>query len=79
MKNVFFELLDIARCKELIKQTPSDEICILCPHYSINIQSRYGNSEQCQYDLEDLEDALGYYVYVNDYDDLCVDSHGLMD
>ena len=77
MKNVFLELLDIDKCKQLIAQCPKDEIVILCPHYSINIQSKYEDGEQMDWDFTDFEDAIGEQMYVNDYDDLCCNPHGI--
>jgi hypothetical protein len=52
-----------------------DEICILVPHYSINIARNYQDQEALQYDLDELSDYLGQFVYVSDYDDLCTDPH----
>lgn len=46
---------------------------ILCPHYSINIQSRYDDGEQMDWDFDGLEQELGETLMVNDYDDLVVD------
>lgn len=77
MKNLFFDLLDVDACKKAIAETLEDEICILMGHYSINIQSRYDDIEACQCDWDDFEEAIGESMYVNDYDDLCVNPHGL--
>lgn len=82
MKNLFFELLDVDLCKKLILETPEDEICILLPHYSINIQMRYNrfckDPEQISFDWDEFEEAIGESMYVSDFDDLCVDPHNLV-
>ena len=81
MKNLFFELLDVEKCKQAIRETPEDEICILLGHYSINVQMEYNQKcddpEQIDWDWNDFEEAIGEMMYVNDYDDLCVNPHGL--
>lgn len=77
MENRFLELLDIEKCKQLISECPEDEIVILCPHYSINIASFYEDGEQLQWDFDDFDEAIGEQCYVNDYDDLCCNPHGI--
>lgn len=52
--------------------TKGESCVILCPHYSINIASRYESGEELQFDLDQLSDYLGHYVSVSDYDDLVV-------
>jgi hypothetical protein len=74
--NHFLMMLDVNKCKALIARTPSDEITILCPNYSINIQSKYEDGELCNADFDALEELLGETLFVNDYDDLCADPHG---
>ena len=81
--NRFFELLDVDEVKEMITKCAKDEVCIILPHYSINVQMWYNNQEncdpeQCMYDLEYFEEAIGYKVMVNSFDDLIVDVHGIM-
>lgn len=75
--NHFFEMLDIDKCKELIQRAKErKEIAILCPHYSINIQSKYNDSkdpEQMNWDFDDFENALDCTLSVSDYDDLIAD------
>jgi hypothetical protein len=51
----------------------NETLVILCPHYSINVQGKYEDGEELQFDLEELSDYIGNYVSVNDYDDLVVD------
>lgn len=76
--NHFKEMLNIDTCKRLIAKCPDDEIVILCPNYSINIQSKYSDGEQMDWDFEDFEESIGESLFVNDYDDLCCDPHGVM-
>jgi hypothetical protein len=81
--NYFTETLDVEACKAKIAKTREDEICILCPHYSINIQSKYYKDESLDpeamdWDFDDFEEKIGQTMYVNDYDDLCCDPHGIM-
>jgi hypothetical protein len=80
--NYFLETLDVEACKELIAKTRKDEITILCPHYSINIQSKYFHDdtidpESMHWDWEDFEQLLDTTLFVNDYDDLCADPFGV--
>lgn len=70
------EILDFDKCKALVKQTPEDEYTILCPHYSINVQSKI-EGEKLQYDLDELEQVLDCSVFVSQYDDLCANPHNL--
>lgn len=81
MANLFLELLDIDKTKESIANCPKDEVVILIPHYSINVQSVYANCpdpEQIDWDWNDLEELLDCTLMVNDYDDLIADPHGIM-
>ena len=79
MKNRFFELIDVAKVKQMIKECPTDEVVIICPHYSINIQSEYKNCgpEQIDWDWNNFEKAIDTEIMVNDYDDLVCDPHGI--
>lgn len=72
------DILDIENAKKLIKDCPKDEVCILIPHYSINVQSKYEDGEELENDLHDLERELGINLQVNDYDDLVADPHGVL-
>ena len=73
-----FEVIDVPKCKELIAKCPLDEVVILVPHFSINVQSHYEDGEQLQWDLDELESYIGHTVEVNDYDDLICDPHGII-
>ncbi len=65
-------ILDFAVCKSIIDKgiAKGETYFILCPHYSINIASKYEDGEELQFDLDELSDYLGAYVEVSDYDDL---------
>lgn len=75
--NHFFEMLDLEKCRELVKTAKEQKgMAILCAHYSINIQSKYndcGEPEQMDWDFTDFEETLGVVLSVNDYDDLIAD------
>lgn len=81
--NRFFDLLDVDAVKEMIAKCAKDEVCIILPHYSINVQMWYNEQdcdpEQCDWDWNDFEEAIGHSMQVNDFDDLIVDVHGIMD
>lgn len=68
-------ILDFKKCQDLINNAidKNDSCVILCPNYSINIASKYEDSEELNYDLEELSDYLGHFVQVSDYNDLIVD------
>lgn len=73
-ENKLQEILDFDVCKQLVdKAVKNNEgAATLCPHYSINVQSRFEDGEQLQWDLDELSDYIGHYVEVSDYDDLIV-------
>lgn len=73
--NKLATILDFNKCKALVKQAIANhETCvILCPNYSINVQSKYEDGEALQFDLDELEQYTGYSVEVSDYNDLIVD------
>jgi hypothetical protein len=77
--NKLMAMFDIEKCKRMIKDCPTDEIVILCPHWSIN-KPDYSNEEESNedWDLDELSDELGEFLMVNDYDDLIADPRGLM-
>jgi hypothetical protein len=82
MKNQFLEMLDVEKCKSLIAKCREDEVAILCPHYSINIASKYRkskNPDQLFHDWEKFEEKIGHSMQVSCYDDLIVDVHGVDD
>ena len=72
--NKLTNILNFAACKQLVRKAKknNDTYIILCPHYSINIASKYDDVEMLQWDLDELSDYLGYYAEVSDYDDLIV-------
>lgn len=80
-RNVLADMLDLPKCSQLIANCPKDEIVILIPHYSINVQSHseYKDAgEELSYDFDELQDYLGVSLSVNDYDDLIADPHGII-
>jgi hypothetical protein len=72
--NNLINILSFDKCLLLVKAgiKNKDSVVILCPHYSINIASKYDDVEMLQWDLDELSDYLGYYAEVSDYDDLIV-------
>jgi len=72
------DVLDVEEAKKAIAACPEGETCILIPHYSINVQSKYEDGEELQNDLDELEEQLGLPLIVNDYDDLVADPHGVL-
>lgn len=73
-ENKLKDILDFDVCKKLVADAiEKGETCaILCPHYSINVQSKYEDGEQLIWDLDELSNYIGEFVEVNDYDDLVV-------
>lgn len=73
--NKLATILDFDKCKSLIEQAVKDKetYIILCPNYSINVQSKYEDCEALEFDLDELEQYIGHSVEVNDYNDLIVD------
>ena len=73
-ENNLQNILDFDVCKKLVEEAKSknEPMVILCPHYSINIASKFEDCEQLQFDLDELNDYLGEYVEVSQYDDLVV-------
>lgn len=73
-QNLLANILDFDVCKQLVQDAKDKgETCvILCPHYSINVQSKIYDGEQLQFDLDELEIYIGETVEVSDYDDLVV-------
>lgn len=72
--NKLVHILDIEVCKQLVHEAieRNEPSVILCPHYSINIAAKYEDSEQLQFDLDELSDYLGHFVEVSQYDDLVI-------
>ena len=73
-ENKLQNILDFQVCKNIVDKAVSnnEEMVILCPHYSINIASKFEDCEQLQFDMDELSDYLGYFVEVSDYDDMVV-------
>jgi hypothetical protein len=77
--NLIKGMFDIAIVKANIAKCPTDEIVILCPHWSIN-KPKYDDAtdpETEDYDFQEFEQELNASLYVNDYDDLIADPHGI--
>jgi len=79
--NKIANMFDIDKVMKQIEECPTDEVVILCPHWSINgpkyTDSEYEN-EAHTFDWEEFEQRIGYTLQVNDYDDLIIDVHGIM-
>lgn len=78
--NKMIAMFDMDKVKKMIADCPADEIVILCGHWSIN-KPKYDDSEDPEtsdFDWTDMENVLGETLYVNDYDDLVCDPHGIM-
>lgn len=73
--NKLTNILDFDVCKRIFEDAVKngENYIILCPHYSINIASKYEDSEGLQYDLDELSEYIGAFIEVNDYDDLVID------
>jgi hypothetical protein len=76
--NLILAMFDLDTIKLLIAKCPSDQVVILCPHWSINKP----NYDRCDPDHEhwdflEMEDKIGYSLLVSDYDDLIIDVHNL--
>ena len=73
-ENKLQSILDFDLCKRLVENAikNNEQMTILCPHYSINIQSKFEDGEQLQFDLDELSEYIGAFVEVSDYDDLVV-------
>lgn len=72
--NQLQNILDFEVCKKIVQDAKDNDesMVILCPHYSINVQSKYEDGELLQWDLDELNEYIGEFVEVNDYDDLVV-------
>ena len=63
---------DLKYLKQKIQRTQPDEICILSGGFY-----NYYHMEQDMWEW--LSEQLGHYCYINDYQDLCCDPHGIME
>lgn len=73
-ENKLQNILDFEVCKKIVKDAVknNEDMVILCPHYSINIQSKFEDGEELQFDMDELSEYLGHFLEVNDYDDLVI-------
>lgn len=77
--NLIKAMFNLDVVKANIAKCPENEIVILCGNWSIN-KPKYDESadpEQEGWDFEELESELGTPLYVNDYNDLIADPHGI--
>lgn len=78
--NKIKEMLNMPVILRLIEDCPIDEYVIAVSNWSIN-KPYYGYNDESG-DIEDmieLEDEIGYPIYVNQYDDLIIDVHGIFE
>jgi hypothetical protein len=73
-ENKLTEILDFGKCLQLVNdaRANNESMIILCPHYSINIASKYDDGEALSYDMDELSDYLDAFVEVSDFDDMVV-------
>ena len=73
-ENVLQNIIDFDVCKKMVESASinNESMVILCPHYFINIASKFEDCEQLQWDMDELGDYIGYLVEVSDYDDMVV-------
>jgi len=78
--NRMLDMFDISGLIDAIDNTQEDEICILIGHWSINkpaYDMACDDTDTWVWDWDELEDLIGCRLYVNQYDDLCANPHGL--
>ena len=78
MANLIAEMFDLEKVKQIIEDCPQDEVVILCGNWSVNKPNGYDDFEDYDWDWSEFEDMIGHSMMVNDYDDLIVDPHGIM-
>ncbi len=73
-ENILQNIIDFDICKKIVDKgrDKNQQMVILCPHYSINIASKFEDVEQLQWDMDELSDYIGEFVEVSDYDDMVV-------
>ena len=73
-ENILQNIIDFEVCKKLVDKAKAnnESMVILCPHYSINIASKFYDREQLQWDLDELSEYVGEMIEVSDYDDMVV-------
>ena len=69
-ENKLQEILDPYLCWKTIQENGDDEVAILCQHYSINVQRKYDDVEELDWDLYEFEKFLNCTLLVSEYDDL---------
>ena len=79
--NKLAAMFNIDVVKKMIASCPNDEIVILCGNWSIN-KPEYSDEEIDNYDeqgdWDEMEEMIGEMLFVNDYNDLCCDPHGVL-
>lgn len=73
--NKLTNILDFDVCKKMFEDAVKngENYIILCPHYSINIASKYEDCEDLDFDLDELNEYIGTLTEVSQYDDLVID------
>lgn len=73
-ENTLQNIIDFNVCKKLIEDAKANNetMVILCPHYSINIASKFEDGESLQWDMDELSEYIGEMVEVSDYDDMVI-------
>ncbi|MEO6306173.1 MAG: hypothetical protein ABIP51_23700 [Bacteroidia bacterium] len=73
-ENILQNIIDFSICKKMVDTAKdnNESMVILCPHYSINIASKFEDGEQLQWDMDELGEYIGEMVEVSDYDDMVV-------
>ena len=73
-ENILQNIIDFEVCKKLVDKAKAnnESMVILCPHYSINIASKFEDGEQLQWDMDELGEYVGEFIEVSDYDDMVV-------
>jgi hypothetical protein len=77
--NLIRRMFDLKVVKANIAKCPKGEVAILCGNWSIN-KPNYEESadpETEDWDFEEFAKELDTSLYVNDYDDLIADPHGI--
>lgn len=72
--NILQNIIDFDICKKMVEdaKAKNESMVILCPHYSINIASKYEDGEKLDWDMDELSEYIGEFVEVSDYDDMVV-------
>jgi Mg/Co/Ni transporter MgtE len=77
--NRLMEMLNMEKIKKWAEECPQDDTVILISHWSIN-RPAYTEQEALdglpEQDQEEVEEELGYPLFVTQFDDLVMDPHG---